>query len=466
MKVQLLELNHWLQKMLNLIQIVGGNPGRLVKYRFDNKTIKRLLEIRWWDKELEEIAEIIPLLQSNDTNKIIKKYSHNLFDHSKKSLSSIYAHFSKIHYLYIFLKSKNNLKEVITNINEYRAIKRQGLFDECYYLNNYKNILNSEIDPLIHYICYGYNENKNPSLNFDTNYYLDRYDDVRSSKMNPLIHYSLYGIDEERKTNIKISVVVTSYNHEKYIKECIDSILMQEGVDFELIIGDDHSQDNTRNILKEYQKQYPEAIKLLPLAENLGVTKNLKRCLKEATGDYIAICEGDDYWTDPHKLQKQATFLEKRKNCSMCFNSVLVYYNDKNQPDYILHKRLNKTIFTTNELVLDNFIGNFSCCMYRNINVKKLPDTLYDFFTVDWMFNIACSQHGKIGFLDEQMSVYQIHNLGIWSGKDRDDQISDLLRLIDIYITLIYLLNMILNSKNLKKEFPDNFKFIYIMKVI
>lgn len=349
----------------------------------------------------------------------------------KKSKS---AYLSNIPYLFILLKSKGNIKNALVNIRGYRAIKRLGIFNEHHYLNKYKNILISGMNPLIHYMYYGHKENKHPHGIFDVKYYLNEYGDVKKSGMNPLVHYSLYGINEGKKmNNIEVSVIVTSYNHEKYIRDCIDSILMQKGVDFELIIGDDFSQDNTRKILEEYQKQYPEIINLLPSTENLGVTKNLKRCLKEATGDYIAICEGDDYWIDPYKLQKQVNFLEERQDCVICFNSVLTLYEDKDKQNYLIHRNLAKNTFTIRELALGNFIGNFSCCMYRTKVVKKLSDTLYDFFTVDWMFNMACSEYGKIGFLNEVMSVYRIHSRGVWSSKDSNDQALDILKNIDIY---------------------------------
>jgi predicted SAM-dependent methyltransferase/glycosyltransferase involved in cell wall biosynthesis len=345
------------------------------------------------------------------------------------------AQLSNIPYLFILLKSKGNMKKAWMDIKGYRAIKRSGLFDDHYYLNKNKNILISGINPLIHYMYYGYNENKFPSAIFDGNYYLNKYGNVKASGMNPLVHYSLYGINEGKKikNNTKISVVVTSYNHEKYIRECIDSILMQKGVDFELILGDDCSEDNTRKILEKYQKQHPEIIKLLPLTENMGVTKNLKRCLETVTGDYVAICEGDDYWMDHYKLQKQANFLEKRQDCAMCFNSILMFYENDEEKNYIFQEKLTKDTFTTRELILENFIGNFSCCMYRTDVVKKLPDTLYNLFTVDWIFNITCSLYGNIGFLNEQMTVYRKHDSALWSGKNDIDQGSELSEHIDTY---------------------------------
>jgi len=233
---------------------------------------------------------------------------------------------------------------------------------------------------------------------------------------------------------MKISVIVTSYNHEKYIMQCLESILKQKG-DFqaEVIVGDDCSTDNTRKIIEEFRKRYPSMISVLPLEKNLGVTKNLKRCLDACSGEYIAICEGDDYWTDENKLQKQKDFLEIRKDCSMCFSAILLYHEEKNSFEHHhAQASLKKDTITIEDLIENNYIGNFSCCMYRADIVRKLPQRIYDLNTVDWMFNMACGQFGKIGFLQDQMSVYRLHSNGTWTGKDKIEKHEDICNYIDV----------------------------------
>jgi len=388
------------------------------------------------DKEILNLESNIDILANSRKSDLYKNFQiiSGYIPTKQFPIQSISTHLSHIPSMYIFLKSKGNIKKAWRNIRGYRSIISSQLFDKHYYFTKNRNILISGMNPLIHYMYYGYKENRSPSAIFDDKYYLNRYNDVKNSRINPLIHYSLYGANEGKKINdIKISVIVTSYNHEKYIRECIDNILVQKGVFFELIIGDDYSGDGTREILEEYESLYPEIIKLLPSSENVGVTMNLKRCLEAVTGDYIAICEGDDYWTDPYKLQKQVNFLEKRKDCVICFNSILMFYENDEKKNYIFQKNLRKDTFRTRDLILDNFIGNFSCCMYRTNVVKKLPDNLYDIFSVDWMFNIACSEYGNIGFLNENMTVYRIHDGGLWSSKGSFDKSSYLLPLIDIY---------------------------------
>jgi glycosyltransferase involved in cell wall biosynthesis len=233
---------------------------------------------------------------------------------------------------------------------------------------------------------------------------------------------------------MKINVVVTVYNHERYIAQCLESILKQKG-DFqlEIIVGDDCSTDQTFNIIEGFRKSYPKIVNVLPVEQNLGIAKNLKRCLDACSGEYIAICEGDDYWTDENKLQKQKDFLDARRDCSMCFSAILLFYQEKNLTiPHHAQSMLRKDAITIEDLIENNYIGNFSCCMYRIDIVKKLPQEIYDLKTDDWLFNMMCSQFGKIGFIPDKMSVYRIHNNGAWSGKDRFEQLDYICKYIDI----------------------------------
>jgi len=177
---------------------------------------------------------------------------------------------------------------------------------------------------------------------------------------------------------------------------------------------------------------------MLPEQANLGVTKNLKRCLDACQGDFIAICEGDDYWIDEFKLQKQMEHLEQHKDYSMCFSSIMFFYEEENK--FLLFDApmsLSKDVITTEDLIPNNYIGNFSCCMYRTNIVRKLPIEIFDVYTVDWMFNMACGELGKIGFIRDCMSVYRKHSQGAWSGQSTAMQLEKLVKLINIYDDLL-----------------------------
>lgn len=229
----------------------------------------------------------------------------------------------------------------------------------------------------------------------------------------------------------KLSVLVTCYNQEKFIEEALESILKQTVLfDYEIVISDDFSQDKTPLILQQYQIQYPDKIRLLPSTKNLGITKNLQKGLQACKGEYIAILEGDDYWTSPHKLQMQVAFLEQNPACSLVFNGLLTLDSQGVLQHHYLHER---QIFEIEDLIHCNFIGNFSTCMYRAQIIQRLPPTIFDLFTVDWMFNISMAQFGSIGFIPQQMTVYRRQDQGCWSKQSAKKQTELLYQLIKQY---------------------------------
>ena len=128
---------------------------------------------------------------------------------------------------------------------------------------------------------------------------------------------------------MKVSVIVLTYGHEKYIRQCLDSILMQQtDFDFEIIVAEDASPDNTKMILQEYEKKYPCRIQMLYREINCGAKKNLHDCFLLSQGEYIAFCEGDDFWLDKNKLQTQIDFFETHPDASAVYHRVIVV--DKN----------------------------------------------------------------------------------------------------------------------------------------
>ncbi|MFZ3150317.1 MAG: glycosyltransferase [Anaerolineaceae bacterium] len=351
-------------------------------------------------------------------------------------------------------------------------------FDIVYYLQTYADVRKAGENPLIHYLKFGGNEGRNPSKVFDSNKYFEAYPDVRLSNQNPLVHFLKWGkshgnssfsvvdwieppqtqlaeeeafdidqylsyleehapviVDSRLADRKKISVVVTAYNHENYIQQCLESILMQKGnFDMEIIVGDDCSTDSTKTILEGYQEKFPQLLRILPNTANLGITKNLKRCLDACSGDYIAICEGDDYWIDKYKLQKQMDRLEKDADLSMCYSAILLYFENTNRfVPYNEVRKVNTEKLTSEELIGYNYIGNFSCCMYRSSTIKMLPKGLFDLYAVDWIVNITCGEGGDIGYLPEYMSVYRKHRTGAWTGMATTKKNKELLLLIDEY---------------------------------
>src|SRR5690606_34031006 len=136
-------------------------------------------------------------------------------------------------------------------------------------------------------------------------------------------HFNKYttAIEDWSKLPVQpiVSVIVATYNHENYIKQCLDGILMQQTTfDFEIILKEDCSTDNTREIVKQYQKKFPNKIRLWLTNENLYSKKIKLSGYNYTDSKYIALCEGDDYWTDPLKLQKQVEFLENNLDYVIC----------------------------------------------------------------------------------------------------------------------------------------------------
>ena len=173
------------------------------------------------------------------------------------------------------------------------------------------------------------------------------------------------------KDKIAVSVICVTYNHEKYIREALDSILMQKtNFEFEILIGEDCSTDGTRDILEEYEKKCPGRFRMYYREKNLGATKNEYELFMDAKGKYIAALELDDIWTDPLKLQKQYDFLEIHEeyigvahDFDIIDKTGKVIENSDNQKikEYFSHK------FTLNDFLKDGFIFQTGTHFYRNI---------------------------------------------------------------------------------------------------
>ena len=126
-----------------------------------------------------------------------------------------------------------------------------------------------------------------------------------------------------------LSVCLITYNHEKYLKQAIEGVLMQHvNFEIELIIADDFSTDATRSIIEEYRVKHPKIIKPILQAKNIGAANNWMDLMEAPVGKYVAYQDGDDYWTDPLKLQKQVDFLESHPDAVMCFTNIEVFDDD------------------------------------------------------------------------------------------------------------------------------------------
>jgi glycosyltransferase involved in cell wall biosynthesis len=209
---------------------------------------------------------------------------------------------------------------------------------------------------------------------------------------------------------MKVSVCVITYNHEQFIEQCLFSILNQEtNFDFEVVIGEDGSTDRTKTIISSLVEKNSNRMVLLPAIGNIGMLPNFTRTIKACEGKYIALCEGDDYWTDVKKLQKQVDFMDQNPDYVMCFHDARRQYNMKS-PD-LTHRFIGKDIcfdVSTEDLLVKNR-ANTLTVMFRNGLIKDFPEWYYLFSGGDRTLFIMLSQYGKIGYLPFIGAVYRIH---------------------------------------------------------
>lgn len=208
-----------------------------------------------------------------------------------------------------------------------------------------------------------------------------------------------------------VSVVSISYNQEKYIRQTLESFIAQKtDFDFEVVIADDCSTDKTQEIIKEFSKGYPKIFRPILRKKNVGVQPNLIDALQTANGKYIALCEGDDFWTDSSKLQKQADFLNSNSTYSLCFHPVKLFFENGLQEGSMFPEGRDTAKFTIDELLRKNFVQTNSV-MYRKQKYDSLPDNI---LPMDWYLHLYHAQFGKIGFIDRPMAAYRRHSEGLW----------------------------------------------------
>lgn len=240
---------------------------------------------------------------------------------------------------------------------------------------------------------------------------------------------------------MKVSIAIIAYNHSKFIIQAVNSVLMQQvNFDYELVIGEDCSTDNTGELLVNLQKQHPNKIRLLSSEKNLGVQRNYNRTIQACQGQYIAVLDGDDYWTSPCKLQKQVDFLDSHPEFTACFHNVLIYFEDESRSHHRMRPPDQRKVVTFEDLLITKTIPTCSL-MFRNGLVKEFPEWAYSVYMVDWLLNLLCARNGPIGYIDEMMATYRIHPEGLWSSMSYIQQLfadMEFLELLDVYLGLKY----------------------------
>lgn len=231
------------------------------------------------------------------------------------------------------------------------------------------------------------------------------------------------GDTELFSANPLASILMITYNHEKYIAEAIEGVIKQKtSFKIELVVGEDCSTDSTRQICDDYASQYPDLIKLLPSEKTLGMQRNGMRTIEACTGRYIALCDGDDFWTDPLKLQKQVDFLEANPKFVLSVGGFIQHDVKKNKQELIITIPPTKNPtgsgyeFTLDE-VRDFWITKTLTMVFRND--KKVLNQLYTYtYGRDTNLVYHLLKGGQKGFyFTEVMGVYRVHEGGVFSMK-------------------------------------------------
>ncbi|MGH2317087.1 glycosyltransferase family 2 protein [Planococcus sp. SE5232] len=224
---------------------------------------------------------------------------------------------------------------------------------------------------------------------------------------------------------IKVSIECNSYNHENFIAEALDSMLMQK-TDFayEILVHDDASTDRTAEIIRSYEQKYPDIIKPIYQTEN-QYSKDVPFELfngARALGKYTAVCEGDDYWTDPEKLQRQVDYMEAHPECSMCVHAAEKVSAVTKKTVAAIRPSHKDKIYSVEEVIEGGgelFATN--SIMYSREKIPEMPEYYLNAPIGDYPLVICGALNGTVYYMDRNMSAYRVEVKGSWT----DVQLTD-----------------------------------------
>lgn len=241
----------------------------------------------------------------------------------------------------------------------------------------------------------------------------------------------------------KVSVVCPVYKHEAYLRQCFDGFVTQKtNFPIEILVNDDCSPDNSATIIHEYEEKYPELFRCIYQNENQyskGIKPEWDILFPIAKGDYIALCEGDDYWIDPYKLQKQVDFMEKHPDYVACFHNARVQSKD----DVTLFNPLNENHYpSTEDLILRRWFISTPTLLFRNV-LKEYPDWRGKVSNGDYLLELLLAKEGKFYYMDDVMAVYRQEGQGVSVMLDAHRA--------DLYDKLVFILSSV------KEMYPDKY---------
>ena len=232
----------------------------------------------------------------------------------------------------------------------------------------------------------------------------------------------------------RVSVLIVTYNHARYIRQALDSALTQKldgGI--EIVVGDDCSTDGTREIVLEYARAHPDLVTpVLPNA-NLGDAGRplFVEALNHCRGTYLAMSDGDDYWTCDAKLRRQADYLDAHPECSLCYHDAAIVH-DNGEPTAKRFMAPRQPEFTTTEDIIR------SCCipacspMARSEIYSDLPSWFFAGPWADFGIYVIAAERGLLGYIDELLGVYRIHGQGAWSRLSTEARLRSAIEVLNV----------------------------------
>lgn len=253
-------------------------------------------------------------------------------------------------------------------------------------------------------------------------------------------------IEESKNTEQSpmVSVLVQTYQHVGFIRDCLDGILMQKtNFPFEILLGDDGSVDGTREIVKDYANKHPNNIRLFwhNRENNIAIGGrptgrfNFLYNIFSAKGKYIALCEGDDYWTDPLKLQKQVDFMEANPEYSLVFTNGKIKYSNESIPEHLIYTNsIAKGTTPYNASPIPNETtdihtlanGNYihtAGVLFVNWFKDGVPAYMAKVTIGDWPLHMTTATKGLIKYMDDTTFCYRVHNQGVYSKRSKLDKL-------------------------------------------
>ncbi|WP_169714374.1 glycosyltransferase [Algoriphagus antarcticus] len=283
-----------------------------------------------------------------------------------------------------------------------------------------------------------------------------------------------------------VSVLMITYNHEAYLKEAINGVLEQEGdFDLELIIAEDTSTDNSKVIINDFIANHPKGnlIKYTRHIENMGMMKNLIWAYNQCNGEFIALCEGDDYWIDKYKIEKQTSFLSANKDFMISYHPAMVLQkNGELVPDFITENFFKSE--NSNQLDLAIF-GNYihtPTVVFRNTRME-IPAYFKELLVGDFFLYLLLSKNGKINRMPDYSAVYRFQ-VGFFSSQNAEKIRNDFKKSLRIFylnynqfsIKLILFLrfqnsnlfhrNTFIEKSNLSNSLVLKFRYISVIEVL